>query len=148
MGIALLAVSSHYPGSTMTTGGRLAACLVSTFALEAREAADMILEHCEVAHRHRRLVLYVVKKAIVSSCGQTRRASVQVGAGAASQWCECQQRYVVAESGCTEEIRCFQGCCLHFLRELEWRAVEAVEEVVADVQLAVWPMMENKSLRQ
>lgn len=102
----------------MTMEGRLAACLVSTFALEALEAAGMILEHCEVARRRRQLVLYAVKKAIVSSCGQTRRESVQVGAGAASQRCECQQKYVVAESGCTEEIRRFQDCCLRFLPEL------------------------------
>ena len=98
----------------MTMEGRLAACLVSTFALEALEAADMIPEHCEVARRRRQLAPYAVKKAIGSSCGQTRRESVQVGAGAASQRCGCQQRYVVAESGCTGEIRRFQDCYLHF----------------------------------
>lgn len=127
---------------------RLVVCPASTSALEALEEAGMIPEHCEVARHRRQPVLYAVKKAIVSSCGQMRRVNVLVGAGAASQRCGCQQRCVVAESGCMEGMRHFQGYCLRFLPELEWRVGEAVEVEVADVQLAVWLMMESKFLCQ
>jgi hypothetical protein len=137
MGIELLVVSSQHPGSVRMMEDHLAVCLVSTTDREGLEAADMILGHYGAAHRHHRLVLYVVKTAIVSSCDQMRKVSVLVEAGVASQRCECQQRCVVVGSGCTEEMPCFQGCCLRFQPELEWRVGEAAAVVVADVQLAV-----------
>lgn len=127
---------------------RLVVCLVLMSALGGLVAADMIREHYGAAHRRPRLGLYVVKTAIVSNCGQRRKVSVRMGAGVASQPCGCPQKCVVAGSGCKEGMPHFQGCCLHFHQELEWRVVVVGVGVVADVQLVVWPMMENTSLCQ
>jgi len=126
----------------------LVVCLVVMSALGGLVEADMIQGHCGAAHRRRRSGPYVVKMAIVSNCGQKRKVSVRVGAGAASPRCGCQQKCVVAGSGCMVGMPHFQAYCLHFHQELEWREGEEVEAVVAGVQLAVWLMMGSRFLCQ
>lgn len=125
----------------------LVVCLVVMSALGGLLAVDMIQERYGAAHHHRRLGPYAVKMAIASSCGQKRKVNVRVGAGVANPRCGCPQKCVVAGSGCMVGTPHFPGYCLHFHQELEWR-VEVVEVGVADVQLAVWLTMENKSLCQ
>ena len=69
----------------------------------------------------------------------------------ASQRCGCQQKCVVAGSGCKEAMHRFPWCSLRFLRFLLALGLKAEEaEVVeaADVQLAVWLMMGSSSLCQ
>lgn len=146
MGIELLAASSQHPDSTKMKEDHLAVCLVVMSALGGLVAADTIREHYGAAHRRRRLGLYVVRKAIVSNCGQKRKVSGRLGAGVASQRYGCQQKCVVAGSDYRVEMPHFQCCCLRFHQELEWMVEEVVGAAVADVQLAVWLMMENKFL--
>lgn len=149
MGIELLAMSNQHQGlMTMMMEDHLVVCLVVTSVLEGLVAADMIQEHYEAAHHRRLLEPDVVKMAIVSNCGQKRKVSVQVGAEVANPRCGYQQKCVVAGSGCMVVMPHFQGYCLHFHLELEWRVEEVVGAVGVGVQLAVWPMMGNKFLCQ